>query len=122
MADKETRKYDNAVYDFQKIIEKSPYWGFLLLEKQTFNEDETLSQEVLAKLIKGQKAPKDFDDDYFFNNLMTTIITSLFIKKGITRDEAKVYLDADRINELINQAYDLDEDNKEFDLDDLQDF
>lgn len=31
MADKETRKYDNAVYDFQKTIEKSPYWGFLLL-------------------------------------------------------------------------------------------
>lgn len=81
-----------------------------------------MSQEVLAKLIKGQKAPKDFDDDFFFDDLMTTIITSLFIKKGLTRDETKVYLDADRINELINQAYDLDEDNKEFDLDDLKNF
>lgn len=122
MADKETRKYDNAVYDFQKTIEKSPYWGFLLLEKQTFNEDNTLSQKTLAKLIKGQKAPKDFDDNFFFDNLMTTIITSLFIKKGLTRDETKVYLDTDRINELINQAYDLEEDNDEFDPDDLQNF
>lgn len=122
MTNKETRKYNNAVYDFQKIIEKSPYWGFLLLEKQTFNEDETLSQEVLAKLIKGQKAPKDFDDDFFFDNVMATLITSLFIKKGLTRDEAKVYLDADRINELINQAYDLDEENDEFNLDDLKNF
>lgn len=122
MADKETRKYDNAVYDFQKTIEKSPYWGFLLLEKQTFNEDNTLSQEVLAKLIKGQKAPKDFDDDFFFEDIMTTIITSLFVKKGLTRDEAKIYLDADRINELINQAYDLDEDNDEIEPNDLKDF
>ena len=122
MTDKETRKYNNAIYDFQKIIEKSPYWGFLFLENQTFNEDETLSQEILAKFIKGQKAPKDFDDDFFFDDLMTTIITSLFVKKGITRDEAKVYLDADRINELINQAYDLEEENKEFDLDNLENF
>ena len=53
---------------------------------------------------------------------MTTLITSLFVKKGLTRDEAKVYLDADRINELINQASDLDEDNDEFDPDDLQNF
>lgn len=81
-----------------------------------------MSQEVLAKLIKGQKAPKDFDDDFFFDNLMTTIITSLFIKKGLTRDETKIYLDADRINELINQAYDLEEENEEFDLDDPEDF
>ena len=53
---------------------------------------------------------------------MTTLITSLFVKKGLTRDEAKVYLDADRINELINQAYDLEESNDEIGPDDLKDF
>lgn len=121
MSDKTTRKYNNAIYDFQKVIENSPYWGFLMLEQQTFHEDDTLSQEVLAKLIKGKKAPKNFDEDYYLDNIMTSIIANFFVKKGMSRDEAKIYLDADQINNWINQAYDFDEDDNVFDLDELDD-